>query len=136
LREETRNLITSALEVCILLLDPDANKYTRPLQCALHNRPVNCLFCKRDRAAVIKALTRKKFVIIQKNEAIVRRDGTVIDTGPESAIPVFVNGEILAVVHVVSKPGSRFDRKDFYFLKDITETAGNAIVKAKKALGN
>ncbi len=47
-------------------------------------------------------------------------------------MPVFVNGEILAVVHVVSKPGSRFDRKDFYFLKDMTETVGNAIVKAKK----
>jgi len=132
LREETRNLITSALEVCILLLDPDAHKYTRPLQCALHKRPVNCLSCKRDRAAVIKALTRKKYVIIQKNEAIVRKDGTVIETGPESAMPVFVNGEILAVVHVVSKPGSRFNRKDFYFLKDMTETVGNAIVKAKK----
>ena len=49
LREETRNLIASALEVCILLLDPDAHKYTRPLQCALHNRPVNGLSCKRDR---------------------------------------------------------------------------------------
>ncbi len=132
LREETRNLIPFALEVCILLLDPDAHKYTRPLQCALHNRPVNCLSCKRDRAAVIKALTRKKYVIIQKNEAIVRRDGTVVDTGPESAMPVFLNGEILAVVHVVSKPGSRFDRKYFYFLKDMTETVGNAIVKAKK----
>ena len=132
LREETRNLITSALEVCILLLDPDAHRYTRPLQCALHKRPVNCLSCKRDRAAVIKALTRKKYVIIQKNEAIVRKDGTVIETGPESAMPVFVNGEILAVVHVVSKPGSRFNRKDFYFLKDMTETVGNAIVKAKK----
>ena len=132
LREETRNLIASALEVCILLLDPDAHKYTRPLQCALHNRPVNCLSCKRDRAAVIKALTRKKYVIIQKNDSIVRGDGTVIETGPESAMPVLVNGEILAVVHVVSKPGSRFNRKDFYFLKDMTETVGNAIIKAKK----
>jgi len=132
LREETRNLITSALEVCILLLDPDAHKYTRPLQCALYNRPVNCISCKRDRAAVVKALTRKKQVVIQKNEPIVREDGTVIETGPESAMPVFVNGAILAVIHVVSKPGTHFDRKDFYFLKDMTETVGNAIIKAKK----
>jgi class 3 adenylate cyclase len=132
LREETRNLITSALEVCILLLDPDAHKYTRPLQCALYNRPVNCLSCKKDRAAVIRALSRKKYVVIQKSEDIVRSDGTVIETGPEIAMPVFVNGEILAVIHVVSEPGSRFNRKDFYFLKDMTETVGNAIVKAKK----
>ena len=39
IREEIRIAIPSAMEACILLLDPDAKKYTRPLQCALYDRP-------------------------------------------------------------------------------------------------
>ncbi|MEJ2588669.1 MAG: adenylate/guanylate cyclase domain-containing protein [Deltaproteobacteria bacterium] len=132
LREEIRKLVPSCMEACILLLDPDAPKYTRPLNCALYNRPVNCLSCKRSRAAVIKALTRKKGVVISETEAIVRSDGSVVKTGPEAAIPVFVDNEILSVVNVVSKPGTRFTRKDFYLIKDISEMAGNAILRAKR----
>ncbi len=47
LRLESRNLVPSAMETCIIMLDPDAQKYTRPLQCALYDRPVNCLSCKK-----------------------------------------------------------------------------------------
>ncbi|MEW6667528.1 MAG: adenylate/guanylate cyclase domain-containing protein [Thermodesulfobacteriota bacterium] len=132
LREEARKLVPTAMEACILLLDPDAIKYTRPLQCALYGRPMNCLSCKRNRAAVLKALSRKKGVVISKNEPIQRRDGTTVETGPEAAIPVFVNGETLAVVNVVAKPGTRFANKDFHFIKDISETVGNAILNAKR----
>ena len=131
LREEIRSLVPSAMEACILLLDPDAPKYTRPLQCALFDRPVNCLSCKRNRAAVKKALARNKGVVISETEPIIRTDGTVVKTGPEAAMPVFVGNDIVSVVHVVSSPGTRFSRKDFYLIKDISETAGNAILRAK-----
>ncbi len=40
-REELRLNIPNAMEVCILLLDPDAVKYTSPLQCALYEEPVD-----------------------------------------------------------------------------------------------
>ncbi|MGM0428061.1 MAG: adenylate/guanylate cyclase domain-containing protein [Thermodesulfobacteriota bacterium] len=132
LREEIRDLVSSAMEACILLLDPDAPKYTRPLNCALYDRPVNCLSCKRNRAAVQKALARNKGVVISETEPIIRPDGILVKTGPEAAIPVFVDNDILSVVHVVSRPGARFTRKDFYLIKDISETAGNAILRAKK----
>ena len=132
MREEARNLVPSAMEACILLLDPEAPRYTRPLQCALYNRPVNCLSCKRSRAAVQKALNRKKGVVISRSEPIVRQDGAMVETGPEAAIPVFVNGEIVAVVSVVSKPGTRFTKKDFYMIRDLAETAGNVILNAKR----
>ncbi|MCF8085096.1 MAG: guanylate cyclase [Deltaproteobacteria bacterium] len=131
LREEIRKLVPSAMEACILLLDPDAPKYTRPLQCALYDRPVNCLSCKRNRAAVQKALARNKGVVISETEPIIRTDGTVVKTGPEAAMPVFVGNDIVSVVNVVSRPGTRFARKDFYLIKDISETAGNAILRAK-----
>ena len=133
LREEARNLIPSAMETCILLLDPQAEKYTRPLQCALYNKPVNCLLCKRNRPATQKALTKRKGVIISNdNEPITRQNGSIVDTGLEAATPVFVNDEIVAVINVVSTPGTRFSRKDFYIIRDLSEMAGNAILSAKK----
>jgi class 3 adenylate cyclase len=132
LREEARLLIPSAMEACILLLDPDAPKYTRPLQCALYERPVNCLSCKRSRPAVQKAITRRKGVVIRKNEPVERPDGTLVETGPEAAIPVFFNDQLLAAVSVVSRPGTRFINKDFFFLKDVSEIVGYTVLSAKK----
>ena len=132
MREEARKLVPSAMEVCILLLDPDAPKYTRPLQCALYNRPVNCLSCKRNRAAVQRAITRRKGVVIPKSEPIVRHDDLKVETGPEAAFPVFVDDQLLAVLSVVSGPGTQFTKKDFYLIKDLSELAGNLILNAKK----
>lgn len=131
LRAESRNLVPSSMETCIIMLDPDAQKYTRPLQCALYDRPVNCLSCKKNRPAIQKAVSARKGVVISKTEPIVRPDGTTVNTGPEAAIPVFVNDEILAVINVVSRPGVNFTRKDFYLMKDLSEMAGNAIMAAK-----
>jgi len=135
LRVEAKNLVTSSMEVCVILLDPDALKYTRPLQCALYDRPVNCLSCKRNRAAVQKALTRRKGVVVSKSEPITRHNRELVKTGPEAAIPVFVNNEILAAINVVSRPDTRFTKKEFYFIRDLSELAGNAILSAKKHWG-
>jgi class 3 adenylate cyclase len=55
-----------------------------------------------------------------------------VETGPEAAIPVFVNGQTVAVVNVVAKPGTRFINKDFHFIKDISETVGYTILNAKR----
>ncbi len=132
LREEARNMVPTAIEACILMLDPDAQKYTRPLQCALYDKPVNCISCKRKRPAIQKAVTRKKGVIISNSDPVKRPDGTLVEVGPEAAIPVFVDDRILAVISLVSKPGTRFTRKDFYLIKDLSEIAGNAILAAKR----
>jgi class 3 adenylate cyclase/putative methionine-R-sulfoxide reductase with GAF domain len=132
MREEARNLVPSAMEACILLLDPDAQKYTRPLQCALYDRPVNCLLCKRGRGAIQKALDKRKGVVVSKPDPALRHDNSQVEVGPEAAIPVFANDEILAVVSVVSRPGTRFTSRDFFLIKDLSEAVGNAILNAKK----
>jgi len=132
MRNEARYMVPSAMEVCILLLDPDAHKYTRPLQCALYDSPRNCLSCKRNRTAIQKALSRRKGVVVSKSEPVRRHDGSLIEIGPEAAIPVFVDDEILAVFSVVSRPGTRFTKKDFYLMRDLSEMAGNAILGAKR----
>ena len=132
LREEARNMVPNSMEACILMLDPDAQKYTRPLQCALYDKPVNCISCKRKRQVIQKAITQKKGVVTSQSEPVTRPDGTVVEIGPEAAIPVFVDDEILAIISVVAKPGTRFTRKDFYMIKDLSEIAGNAILAAKR----
>jgi len=55
-----------------------------------------------------------------------------VETGPEAAIPVFVNGETVAVVNVVAKPAARFINRDFHLIKDISLTVGYAIQNAKR----
>ena len=132
MREEARNLVPTSMEACILLMDQDAHKYTRPLQCALYDKPLNCLLCKRSRAAIQKALDKQKGVVVSKPDPIQRHDGSQVEVGPEAAIPVFANDDIVAVLSVVSKPGTLFTSKDFFLMRDLSEAMGNAIRNAKK----
>ena len=52
LREEARKIVTTSMEACILMLDPDAQKYTRPLQCVLYDKLINFISCKRKRMVI------------------------------------------------------------------------------------
>jgi len=132
IRDELRETISSAMEARILLLDPDAKKYTRPLQCILYDRPVNCISCKRSRPAIQKALEKRKAVVVPQGDPIERKDGSLVEIGPEAAVPAFVGDEILVVLSVVGKPGTRFTPKEFFLLEDFSKIARNAILRAKK----
>ena len=132
MRDELREAIPSAMETRILLLDPDAKKYTRPLQCILYDRPVNCLSCKRSRPAIKKALEKGRTVVIPESDPIERQDGSLVKVGPEAAAPAFLGDEVLLVVSVVGKPGTRFTPKDFFLIEDFAKTARNVVLRAKK----
>jgi len=132
MRAELREIIPISMEACILLLDPEAMKYTRPLQCALYDRPVNCLKCKRNRPAIQKAIQQRKGVVASNKEPIERHDGSLVQIGPEAAIPVFVGEEILAVVSLVARPGTHFTKRDFYLMRDFSENVSNVLLSAKK----
>jgi len=131
-REVLRIKVPSAMEVCILLLDSDAQKYTSPLQCALYERPVDCQSCKRDRPAVKKAIENKKAVVVSQSEPVKRFDGTLVSVGPEYAMPVFVEGRVLAVISVVIQPLTRYTRKDFFLIRDFADILGTIILNAKR----
>ena len=131
MRDELRESISSAMEARILLLDPDAKKYTRPLQCILYDRPVNCISCKRSRPVIQKAMEKRKAVVVPRGDSIERKDGSLVEIGPEAAVPAFVGEEILAVLSVVGRPGTRFTPKDFFLIEDFAKTARNAILRAK-----
>lgn len=131
-RESLRTIIPNAMEVCILLIDPDALKYTRPLQCALYKKPVDCQSCKRHRPAVQKAITRGKAVVVPKSEPVRRPDGTIIAIGSECAVPVSVEKQVVAAVSVVIQPLTRFSREDFFLIKDTADILGAIILNAKR----
>ena len=56
LRDETKLTVPHAREACLLLFDPEAKNYTRPLHCALHKGRINCQLCKKGREIIDKAL--------------------------------------------------------------------------------
>jgi class 3 adenylate cyclase len=132
IRSELRTAIPHAMEACVLLLDPDAKQYTRPMQCALYDRPVNCLMCKRSRPAVKKAMKEKKAVIFRASSPVLRHDSSSVEIGPEAAMPVLLGEEVIAVISLVSAPDGDFSRRDFLFLKDFSETLANVIVTARR----
>ena len=131
MRDELRSQISSAMETRILLMDPDAKKYTRPLQCILYDRPMNCLSCKKSRPIIQKALEKRRMVVVPESEPIERQDGTRVPVGPEAAVPAFVGDELLLVVSVVGKPGTLFTPKDFFLIEDFAKTARNVVMQAK-----
>lgn len=131
-REELRSIIPNAMEVCILLLDPDADKYTSPLQCALYDNPVNCQSCKRDRPAVQKAILQKKAVIVSQSEPVLRLDNSLVAVGSEYAMPVFVQDKVLGVISVVIQPLTNYTRRDFFLIRDFAEMLGNIILNSKR----
>lgn len=132
MRDELRETIPSAMESRILLLDPDAKKYTRPLRCILYDRPVNCLSCKRSRPVIQKAMKERRAVVVPESDPIERQDGSKVKIGPEAAVPAFVGDEILVVVSVVGEPDTEFSRKDFLLIEDFARTARSVILRAKK----
>jgi len=131
-REVLRNIIPNAMEVCILLLDPDADQYTSPLQCALYEEPVNCQSCKRDRPAVQKAIRERKAVVVPQSEPVRRMDNSIVAVGSEYAMPVFVEDRVLAAISVVIHPLTRYTRRDFFLIRDFADVLGNIILSAKR----
>ena len=131
-RDELRHIIPSAMEVCILLLDADADQYIDSLQCALYDTPVSCQSCKRERAAVQKAIQKKETVVVNGNDSVLRIDGSTIAIGAECALPVFVEGRVIAVISVVILPLARFIQRDFFLLEDCADILGTFILNGRR----
>ena len=56
IRDNVKEIIPHAKEACLILVDPDAPSYTRPLHCTVKKDQVNCHLCKRGNEIVKKAL--------------------------------------------------------------------------------
>lgn len=58
IRDEAKVTVPRAREACLLIFDPEASHYTRPLHCSVYKDRLNCQLCKRGRNTVQKALAR------------------------------------------------------------------------------
>lgn len=134
IRDEAKTTIPHAKEACLLMVDPEALRYTRPLHCAVRKDRINCQLCKRGRETIRGALARPMTM-----QCTLDRGGKLssdaIDTCNsicEIALPIYDGEEPLGVLDVVAAEGRWFDQRDLTLLKDLAELAANALVNTRK----
>ena len=124
LRDEAKAAIPAAKEACLLVLDPDAAHYTRPLHCAIHKERINCQLCKRGKKSIGRALKLSR----EPSEA---GAPAKIKTGGEMVVPLVHEGATLAVLHLMATPGETFTFEDEVILDDLAGLATQLIVTSK-----
>ncbi|MBW1803779.1 MAG: guanylate cyclase [Deltaproteobacteria bacterium] len=133
IRDEARITIPHAREACLLVLDPDALHYTRPLHCAVYKNRINCQLCKKGREAINGALDQPLTF-----QCSFRQNGTGSSTADEggqaiceAAFPIFDGKQPLGVLDIIVKDGHSLDQQDITLLKDLADLATNAIINAR-----
>lgn len=134
IRDEAKITIPYAKEACLILVDPDAPSYTRPLHCTMEKENINCHMCKRGKDIVRQALGEPMaFQCAIPLEVA----GAVVQRGPadeicEIALPIYDGTEPLAVLNVVTDKGHVIEEKHIVMLTDLADLATNTIINAKK----
>jgi len=128
IRDEARVIFPKAREACLVLYDKKANKYMRPLHCAVFKERISCRLCKKNRPVIQEAISEKRWV---KGSS---QPGTknFPDFSHEIAFPIFEEERILAVLSIISDRDTRFDEKDIALLQDLSDLATNVIKNAKR----
>jgi class 3 adenylate cyclase/rubredoxin len=135
IRDEARTTLPHLQEVCILVIDPEAQHYTRPLHCSVEKQRINCQLCKRGRGTVNSALDQPSSAVCflpDDRQPHVPADGLERARFTEIVFPIFEGDRPLAVLDAIAKPGSAgLTERDFVLLKDLVELASNVIKNAR-----
>lgn len=135
IRDEAK-VTVHAKEACLLLFDPEAIHYTRPLHCSLNTENINCQLCKRGRSTIENIL--KDPVAFScaartgNGASSLLLDLNSPDPICEVAFPISGGEKPLAVLDVISEEGKSFDRREIALLRDLAELATNAILNARR----
>jgi hypothetical protein len=160
IRDEAKATIPYAKEACLLIVDPEAALYTRPLHCSVYMDRLNCQLCKRGKKSIQKALAGPSGFqcVLYENEARCRNCSLGLSTLDEAkkkefraekkgvdfirekansdpcdiAVPIYDGNEPLAVLELIVEEGHCFNERDYILLKDLMDLAANAIINAKK----
>jgi class 3 adenylate cyclase len=134
IRDETKVSIPHAREVCLLMFDPEAVHYTRPLHCAVYKDRINCQLCKRGRETIKQALAQPMtFQCASDRTVALSSEAPGSDEAIcEIALPIYDGEKPLAVLDAIAEEGQHFDEKDLTLLKDVVDLATNAIVNTRK----
>ncbi len=134
IRDEARATLPQLQEVCLLVIDPEARYYTRPLHCAVEKQRINCQLCKRGRGAVSTALGQVPSAVCFLPDKQGGQPPTN-DLPPEGfseiVFPIYEEDKPLAVLDAIAKPGVRLGERDFLLLKDMVQLASNVIQNAR-----
>ena len=133
IRDEAKITVPNSREACLLMFDPEALHYTRPLHCAVYKDRINCQLCKRGRDTIKGALEHPiKFQCSYGQKNTDSSPGNEAQEGIcEVAIPIFDGQQPLAVLDVIAKEGTSFEDLDITLLKDLADLATNAIINTK-----
>ncbi len=134
IRDEVKVSVPHAREACLLMFDPEALRYTRPLHCAVYKNRINCQLCKRGRETIKGALIQPKLFqcASNRNGTLLSLSGRSDDDVCEIALPLYDGEQPLAVLDVIAKEGRHFNEHDLMLLKDLADLATNAIVNTRK----
>ncbi len=134
IRDEAKTTIPHAREACLLMFDPEALRYTRPLHCAVYADRINCQLCKRGRETIKAALAQPMTIQCASDRTAHLSSQPVGSDDPicEIALPIHDGEQLLAVLDVIAKEGRSFTQRDLTLLKDLTDLATNAIVITRK----
>jgi class 3 adenylate cyclase len=134
IRDEGKATIPELAEVCLLIVDSEALNYTRPLHCAMGGERINCQLCKRGRETVAEALGTQATALcfLPGEGGAVPVPASLASEGlSEIVLPIYHNGEPLAVFDAIAKPGQRLGQAELILLKDLTDLAHNVIINAR-----
>jgi adenylate cyclase len=134
IRDEARATLVQLQEACLLLVDPEAQNYTRPLHCAVAKQRINCQLCKRGRGTINAALGQTSAAVCFLADGLGSR--MVTDAFPsgefsEIVFPIYESDQLLAVLDAIAKPGEALGGRDFILLQDLVQLATNVIKNAR-----
>ncbi|MGO9571454.1 MAG: rubredoxin [Desulfomonilaceae bacterium] len=134
IRDEARATLDQLQEVCLLVTDPEAQYYTRPLHCAVAKQRINCQLCKRGRGTVNSALGQTSsamcFLSGDRGSRLMA-DGFPLEGFSEIVFPIYEGDQLLAVLDAIARPGAGLGEKDFMLLQDLVQLANNVIKNAR-----
>jgi class 3 adenylate cyclase len=133
IRDQVKESIPHAREACLLMFDPEALRYTRPLHCAVYRSRINCQLCKRGREAIQAAIDQPLTYKCSFSEG--DRQKTQIHGSAlaicEIALPINDGEKPLAVLDVIAKEENSFTELDIALLQDLADLATNAIINTR-----
>ena len=134
IRDEARGTLSQLQEACLLVTDPEAQYYTRPLHCAVAKQRINCQLCKRGRGTVNSALSQTSSAMCflsDEQGSHLAADGFPPEGFSEIVFPIYEGDQLLAVLDAIAKPGAGLGEKDFMLLQDLVQLANNVIKNAR-----
>jgi len=132
IRDEVKVTVPQAREACLLMFDPEAIRYTRPLHCSVHKERLNCQLCKQGKESIKRALAGP----VGFNCSYHQNQGGSSSHGSgdeicEVAMPIYDGKKPLAVLDVMAEEGQSIKESDIVLLKDLTDLATNAIINSR-----